>query len=181
MLFFTHARSQTRTSRPVLDRQWHKAPWDEFPSWKSRSGSSVAHGDVQTRRCLVPSLLLSHLPQPYQLRCKGPQSRCFSREWLYGFELCFQTPWLIISQPLEMFTLYWQLTQSGGEGRLSYLRARKHARLFSDSRTCIEASTNSWTFGWVSSLTPLLCLKKFHSALQNETVKSLSLFIFSAC
>lgn len=58
---------------------------------------------------------------PYQLRCKGPQSRCFSREWLYGFELCFQTPWLIISQPLEMFTLYWQLTQSGGRG--SYLNS----------------------------------------------------------
>lgn len=55
---------------------------------------------------------------PYQLKCKGPQSRCFSREWLYGFGLCFQTPWLIISQPLEMFTLYWQLTQSRGRGAL---------------------------------------------------------------
>lgn len=58
---------------------------------------------------------------PYQLRFKGPQSRCFSREWLYGFELCFQTPWLIISQPLEMFALYWQLAQREVGGGGSYL------------------------------------------------------------
>lgn len=82
---------------------------------------------------------------PYQLRFKGPQSRCFSREWLYGFELCFQTPWLIISQPLvdEMFALYWQLAQREVGGLLSYLRACKHARLFGDSGTCMETSTNS--------------------------------------
>lgn len=80
---------------------------------------------------------------PYQLRFKGPQSRCFSREWLYGFELCFQTPWLIISQPLEMFALYWQLAQREVGGLLSYLRACKNARLFGDSGTCMETSTNS--------------------------------------
>lgn len=72
---------------------------------------------------------------PYQGRFKGPQSRCFSREWLYGLELCFQTPWLIISQALEMLALYWQLAQGEVGGLLSDLGACKHARLFGDSRT----------------------------------------------
>lgn len=99
--------------------------------------------------------------------------------------------WIVFSDTLvDYFPTTWDVhivlavNSERGEGRLSYLRARKHARLFSDSRTCIETSANSWTFGLVSSLTPLLCSKFSTWLWHNKTVKScflFPLFIFSAC
>lgn len=77
---------------------------------------------------------------PYQPRFKEPQSCCFPREWLYGFELCFQTPWLMISTPLEMVTLRWQVTQ---REKAHSLAACSLPKLFDDCSKSIETSTDN--------------------------------------
>lgn len=62
-----------------------------------------------TMSCSKSTSVISAVP--YRSRFKDPQSCCFVREWLYGFELSLETPRLHISTPLEIVTLCWQVTQ----------------------------------------------------------------------
>lgn len=58
----------------------------------SYSGTNVLCEDSCCKPHVAPRLLLLSRPNPYRLRFKHPQSRCFQREWLYGSGLSFKTP-----------------------------------------------------------------------------------------
>lgn len=58
----------------------------------SYSGTNVLCEDSCCKPHVAPRLLLLSRPNPYRLRFKHPQSRCFQREWFYGGGLSFKTP-----------------------------------------------------------------------------------------